>query len=378
MHRRRVLAALPFAVTAGLAGCTGRPDEPTPPDTTAPDRAPRTAISPAPPDFPDPPAADATVTRASARRFVERHAEARIRADLLERSGPPIVAISVEDARSAVIRGVDVDSGGAGGPAAGYLLTSACAGQVRYRETRRGGGGGYGVNAHGVVHYVAPGAHARVSGSVAACREPTRTPYRAADPTRNVATAATDAGEDGGGDGSGDADDGESAGRTPAGLRLLDFGPDDDRARLRVSLTDETGGGGLAFRTDARFFLPEADHRFRTLVYPRVTAASGVYRLRVDVTGGGETDVEWSLPPDGGPDWWSTCVGVRPDGDPVVFTVRADGDLGLGRVGCAPPGDRRVAPLEADRRPAAGGPTRPVRADGIFYAAAGGTDDARQ
>jgi hypothetical protein len=36
-----------------------------------------------------------------------------------------------------------------------------------------------------------------------------------------------------------------------------------------------------------------------------------------------------------------------------------------------------MVPPEAGGRPA-GGPDQRVRADGIFYAAAGGTDDARQ
>lgn len=325
MQRRPLLAALPAA--AGLAGCAGRSR--TDGQAATADRplsrtATMTPLEPAPASFPDHPD---PLTRATARRFVERYAEATVRAALRERSTPPIVAFSVEDARSAVVRGA--------GP--GYLLTSACAGSVRYRREPDGSGRGYGVNADGVVHHVGPDRHTPVSGTGYACVGSHRDPYRAGDSTRNVAAV------DGDSDADPDTDSNATTGAdpfVPAALRLYDFGPDDDPARLRVTVTDATGGGGLVVREDFRFQIPAADHRFRVLVRPRVTVAAGRYRLHVDVVDGGATTVDWTLPRGGGHAWYDTCLGVRPDGEPVVVTVTADGDLGLGDVGCRVPAGR--------------------------------------
>lgn len=121
-----------------------------------------------------------------------------------------------------------------------------------------------------MTHYLSPDEHVRVVYNGFACENTRRGPYRSTSPARNRDPSSTAA---------------------PAELQLFDFG--DDPARVRLG----------------------------------VTVAAGRYRIHVDIEAGGSTTAEWVLPDRDGPAWWGTCVAVLPDGEPVVYTVDADGRL---------------------------------------------------
>ena len=255
------------------------------------------------------------LTPRRARRFVERHEEAYVREDLLAAgsAGSPVVELSVEDAEAVVVHGTgdaddgtDTDAGtdaDLNGDDDGYVLVSACGGDARFQEAPDGSGGGYGVNNYGVTHYLSPDEHVRVVYNGFACENTRREPYRSTSPARNRDPSSTAA---------------------PAELQLFDFG--DAPARVRLGVTD-AAGGGLVLRDAYAFYKAEPDHRFRLLVQSRVTVAAGRYRIHVDVEGGGSRTASWVLPDRDGPAWWGTCVAVLPDGEPVVYTVDADGRL---------------------------------------------------
>jgi hypothetical protein len=306
MERRPLLAAVASAAALPVAGCTGPTritDSADPePDSADPADTPTRTVVPDDVSYPERPTTALSPDRA--RRFVERHEAALVRDDLLSRGDRPVVELTVDEPRAVVVREIPGDDEGGAGAASGpaYVLVSACGGDATYRADPDGSQAGYGVNSYGVTHYLSADEHVRVVYNGFACENNRREPYRSTTPARNRDPSATAA---------------------PARLQLFDFGA--EPARVRLGVTD-AAGGGLVVREDYPFYKPEPDHRFRLLVQPRVTVAAGAYRLHVDVAGGGSTTADWSLPDRDAPPWWGTCVGVRPDGEPVVYTVDGDAD----------------------------------------------------
>lgn len=308
MRRRQVLAAVP-ALLAGCSDSDAPPRDrwPTATDaTTTPLPETITDCEPTP-DPPSEPTAD------EARAFVAEFEEARIYNELVAQNGGPdecrpdgpgvqanssrvrgATDVSVESAETAVVS-----------PApSGYYVVSSCSGAAEYLCVKRGPGtcgSSSRRNAHFVTHYVGDGEHVRIPHNwiVCAVREE---PYRADDPSENVAVPEGEAG---------------------AEFRVYDF--EEGRHEIDVTLTHAGA--------DEEILSETYEPRYGPAVQTNVAVRTGAYRLEV-ASGGERTVRAFTLYGRDDPSWNGVCVYRAPDGALDATVVATEGELAVPRTRC--------------------------------------------
>lgn len=276
VNRRRVLAAIGTAVTAGCSTDYDREHAPVSRSTT---NATPTATTAAAESLPSPPE---DPTAASARSFVATHEERYVRNALVERDYAR--SLEVESAAVEVFRETDD----------GYFLLSSYSGSAESSS----GSGSSSRNASGVVHFVASETHKRVPYNGYSCAE---------------FGAATD--------------DDERDDADWARFQLYDFQTEIDYERpesggRRVDVRVERESGGVVLDRTYETSLP-------LTVQPGVVARPGRYVLTATLDDGTSIERDWDLATPSTPPWWALAVFVAPDGGLFAEVADPPGDLGL-------------------------------------------------